>query len=515
MRTEFKRIVWIALIVVFAIIIRIGFEYAYDFFKESYTISQFAYLALRFFLFGVVVLIWISIVANSDQTINKLPWLLVLALEPFVGLALFLSFGRSFRRSERYRELPLLAPTKYLTKEPVTDMDRQGYMNIDSEITDIFKAGYNSTGHHPYLNDTKVEVLTNGSEKFPRLIEELHKAETFILMQYYIMRTDNIGRAILSILREKAKEGVEVYLLYDAFGGVFLSKRFMKDLKESGIRVVVNDPVYFGFFNTRINYRNHRKVTVIDGKVGFVGGLNLADEYNLGKFKDYGFFRDTHLVLEGDAVRSLTQLFFRDFYYNTNEFISDTKYYPTYRVKAEGLVQILPSGPEYKHPPIRNVYVKIINNAKKSIKIMTPYIALDNELLTSLVIAASSGVEVDIIIPGIPDKKSIYAVTKSFIEDLLEVGIKVYTYTPGFCHAKILIIDDVMASCGSYNLDNRSAKINFEVTTLLYLQCVDKLVEDFKKDLEESQEISYEVWLKRGVIRRLYEGLLNLFSPLV
>ena len=246
-----------------------------------------------------------------------------------------------------------------------------------------------------------------------------------------------------------------------------------------------------------------------------MGGLNLADEYNLGKFKDYGFFRDTHLVLEGDAVRSLTQLFFRDFYYNTNEFISDTKYYPTYRVKAEGLVQILPSGPEYKHPPIRNVYVKIINNAKKSIKIMTPYIALDNELLTSLVIAASSGVEVDIIIPGIPDKKSIYAVTKSFIEDLLEVGIKVYTYTPGFCHAKILIIDDVMASCGSYNLDNRSAKINFEVTTLLYLQCVDKLVEDFKKDLEESQEISYEVWLKRGVIRRLYEGLLNLFSTLV
>jgi len=515
MRTELKRIIWIALIISFAVIIRIVFEFAYDFFNESYTVSQFAYVILRFFLFGVVVLIWISIVANSDQTINKLPWLIVLALEPFVGLALFLSFGRSFRRSERYRGLPLLVPKQYLTKEPVTDMNRQGYMDIDSEITDIFKAGFNSTGHHPYLNDTKVEVLTNGSEKFPRLIEELHKAEKFILMQYYIMRTDNIGKAILSILREKAKEGVEVFLLYDAFGGTFLNKRFMNKLKDSGVKVIVNDPVYFGFFNTRINYRNHRKVTVIDGKVGFLGGLNLADEYNLGRFNDYGFFRDTHLVVEGNAVRSLTQLFFRDVYYNTDEFISDTKYYPTHRVQSKGLVQILPSGPEFKHPPIRNVYVKMINNAKQSIKIMTPYIALDRELLTSLVIAAKSGVVVDIIIPGIPDKKSIYTVTNSFVEDLLEVGIRVYKYTPGFCHAKLLIIDDMMASCGTYNLDNRSAKINFEVTALLYLQGVDKLIQDFKNDIVESTEINYETWCKRGMIKRIYEGLLNLFSPLV
>ena len=515
MRTELKRVIWIALIVIFAIIIRIGFELAYDLVKESYTVSQFAYLTLRFLLFGVVVLIWLSIVANSDQTINKLPWLLVLALEPFVGLALFLSFGRSFRRSERYRELPLLIPKQYLTKEPVTDMNRQKYLEIDSEITDIFKAGYNSTGHHPYLNNTKVEVLTNGTEKFPRLIQELKEAKRFILMQYYIMRTDNIGKTILSILKEKALEGVEVILMYDAFGGVFLNRKFMRDLKKKGIRVIVNDPVYFGFFNTRINYRNHRKITVIDGRVGFVGGLNLADEYNLGKFKQYGFFRDTHLVMEGSAVRSLTQLFFRDVYYNTDEFISDPIYYPNHKMAYEGLVQILPSGPEFKHPPIRNVYVKMINNAKKTIKIMTPYIALDNELLTSLVIAARSGVEVSIIIPGVPDKKSIYTITKSFIEDLLEVGIKVYKYTPGFCHAKILMIDDMLASCGSYNLDNRSAKINFEVTTLLYLQGVDKLVQDFNKDLEESEQIHLEQWQKRGLIIRLYEGLLNLFSPLI
>ncbi len=515
MRTEFKRFMWIALIIIFAIVIRVGFEMVYNLFKEYYTASQFAYLLIEYILFGIVALIWLSIVASSDQTINKLPWLIVLALEPFVGLALFLSFGRSFRKSERFRELPLLIPKAYLTKEPVTDMNRQGYMKIDSEITDIFRAGYNSTGHHPYLNNTRVEVLTNGSEKFPRLIKELYKAEKFILMQYYIIRTDKIGRKILTILKEKALSGVEVILLYDSFGGVFLNKAFMRDLKKSGIKIVVNDRVYFGIFNTRINYRNHRKVTVIDGKVGFVGGLNLADEYNLGKAEKYGFFRDTHLTMEGNAVKSLTQLFFRDLYYCTNEFISDNKYYPSHKIEEEGLVQILPSGPEFKHPPIRNVYVKMINNAKYSIKIMTPYIALDNELLTSLVIAASSGVKVEIIIPGIPDKKTIYTVTQSFIEDLLEVGIKVYKYTPGFSHGKVLIIDDALASCGSFNLDNRSAKINFELTTLLYLQGVDKLVLDFENDIEKSEEILLDTWKKRGLVARLYEGFLNLFSPLI
>lgn len=515
MRIEFQRIMWIALIVVFAIIIRIGFELVYDIFKEYYTISQFAYLLIEYILFGIVALIWLSIVANSDQTINKIPWLIILALEPFVGLALFLSFGRSFRRSERFRQLPLLAPKMYLTKEPSTDLKHRDYLEIDSEITDIFTAGFNLTGHHPYLNDTQVEVLKNGTEKFPRLIEELQQAEKFILMQYYIIRTDNIGKAVLSILKEKAISGVEVYLLYDSFGGVFLNKRFMNSLKKAGVKIIVNDPVYFGLFNTRINYRNHRKVTVIDGNVGFLGGLNLADEYNLGKFDKYGFFRDTHIVVKGNAVKSLTQLFFRDLYYSTDEFISDLKYYPTSKTISEGLVQILPSGPEFKHPPIRNVYVKMINNAKESIKIMTPYIALDNELLTSLVIASKSGVKVDIIIPGIPDKKTIYTITKSFIEDLLEVGIKVHTYTPGFCHAKIFIIDDKLASCGSFNFDNRSAKINFEVTTLIYIQGVDKLVNDFNQDLTESKEIILEEWKKRGLFVRLYEGLLNLFSPLI
>ena len=267
-------------------------------------------------------------------------------------------------------------------------------------------------------------------------------------------------------------------------------------------------------FNTRVNYRNHRKVTIIDGKYGFIGGMNLADEYNNG-VKKFGHFRDTHLVLEGLVVNSLTALFFRDWYYNTNDFIDDKSYYIAESVETDGLIQIIPSGPDFHYPPIRNTYVKMINNAKKSIKIMTPYIALDQQMLTSLIIASKGGVKVDIIIPGVPDKKSVYFVTKSFIGELLDAGINIHLYKKGFTHAKVLISDDTLASCGTYNLDNRSAVINFEATALLYKTGVDKLIKDFNKDLSVSKQINPKKWKNRGFSNKVIEGLFNLFSPLV
>ena len=515
MRLNIKRIMWVLVIILFGFLIRIAFEYLFDIFEDQYTITQFTDLFVRFFIVGIAILIFMSIVGTSDNTINKLPWLIVLTLEPTIGLFFFLTFGRSFRKSERYRELPLLKDGKYLVKEPHTNFNEQAYLDLDSEVTDIYKAAYNLTKHHAYINDSRVHVLTNGKEKFPVLIRELKKAQEFIVMQYYILRTDKIGKEVLNILKEKAEEGLDVYLMYDAFGGVFLNRKLMKSLKKSGVKIVINDPVHFGLFNTRINFRNHRKVIVIDSRVGFIGGLNLGDEYLSTKHKKTGFWRDTHLMIEGKAVNSLTQLFFRDWYYNTDKFISDDKYYKAKKFNDVGITQIIPSGPDFKHPPIRNVYVKMINNAKKSIKIMTPYIALDQELLTSLVIAAKSGVKVDIIIPGKPDKKSIYTVTKSFIEDLLEEDINVYTYTKGFTHAKVFIIDDFLASCGTFNLDNRSAKINFEVTALIYNEAVEKLVYDFDEDLKECKKIELKKWRKRGIITRIYEGMFNLFSPLV
>jgi cardiolipin synthase len=515
MRSNIKRIIWVLIILLFAFVLRWTFEFVISRYQDQVNYAAIWNVVVRIVITTGVILVWTGIVIRSSSTANKLPWLILLALEPALGLTLFLTFGRSFRRSERFRELPLLDDGKYLTKEPLTQFEREIYRNIDTEITDIYKASYHATKHHAYVNDSSVSVLTNGEEFFPTLIHELEQAQEFILMQFYILRTDIIGKTILDILKQKAQSGVDVYLMYDAFGGVFLNRRYMKSLKKSGIKVVVNDPVYFGIYNTRINYRNHRKITVIDSRVGFMGGINLGDEYYTKRYKKTGVWRDTQLMFKGKVINSLTQLFFRDWYYNTEELISEDKYYKATVVKEEGMIQIVPSGPDFVHPPIRNMYVKMINNAKISIKIMTPYIALDQEMLTSLVIAANSGVQVDVIIPGKPDKKSIYMVTKSFIRDLLEANINVYTYDEGFTHAKVFIIDDQLASCGTYNLDNRSARINFEVTALLYTQGVEKLVEDFDKDLKVSTKIEKESWKQRGNIIRFIEGLFNLFSPIV
>lgn len=514
MRSNIKRILWMVLIVIIALLIRALFEYVYSFYSDKYLLTQFFDILFRLFVRILAIFIWIGIVVSSKTTPSKLPWLILLSFEPFIGLSLFLTFGRNFKRSWRFRTHPIIQDGKYLTNEPITEFDDQSYLDIDSEITDIYKTAYNVTKHHAYLNDSKASVLTNGSELFPRLIKEIKEAKEFILMEYYIIRTDKIGKKVLNLLLEKSKEGVEVKLIYDAIGSVMLNKKFMRTLRKSKIEIVVNDRVYFGLFNTRINYRNHRKITIIDGKYGFIGGMNLADEYNNG-LKKFGHFRDTHLVLEGLVVNSLTSLFFRDWYYNTNNFIDDLKYYNAVKVNVEGLVQIIPSGPDFHYPPIRNTYVKMINNAKISLKIMTPYLALDQQMLTSLIIASKGGVRVDIIIPGIPDKKSVYFVTKSFIGELLDAGINIYLYKKGFTHAKVLISDDTIASCGTYNLDNRSASINFEATALLYKTGVDKLIEDFAKDLLISKQVNPKRWANRGIINRIVEGMFNLFSPLV
>jgi cardiolipin synthase len=456
----------------------------------------------------------LSIIIKDHYSINKLPWLIVLVIEPFTGLFLFLTFGRDYKDSNRYQNRPLAHPKQYLTHEPKTNFSEIEYRSIDSEITDIFKTAYNMTGHHTYSNNTLVRVLRNGENFFPNLMDSLASATSYIFMQFFIIRTDETGRRVFQILSEKAKDGVEVFLLYDALGSAFLDKSVLKRLKDSGVKIAAIDPIRIGFFDTRVNYRNHRKIVIVDGKIGYLGGMNLANEY-WNKSKRYPPFRDTAIRIEGSAINSLTALFFRDWYSATGKFKQSDSYYKAPLKKAVGLVQIVPSGPEYSYPPIRNLYVKMINNAKRSIKIMTPYLVPDNELITSLIIASRGGVDISIIVPGIPDKKYVYMITKSFFEELMNEGIKIYTMNNTFTHAKILIIDDQLASVGTYNLDHRSARINFEATALLYRQGVKELVDDFAQDLKLSTQVDLQVWKKRGVITRIIEGTLALFSPFV
>ncbi|QMS84561.1 cardiolipin synthase [Candidatus Xianfuyuplasma coldseepsis] len=514
MNFSFKRNLWVTIILVIAILSRIGFEFAIRIFNEEFIVTEFFNVTFRYSTTFLALLIWIRIVIKSEYSISKLPWLILLAVEPFTGLFLFLTFGRDYRESNRYHDHPLAMDGRYLVHEPTTDFELYEYQDIDSEVTDIYKTAFNMTKHHAYLNDSKATVLKNGDRFYPTLIQALQEAESFIFMQFFIIRTDTTGKRILDILAKKANEGVEVKLLYDAVGSVFLHKKYIQSLAASGVTIAKIDPIQFGFFDTRVNYRNHRKITIIDGTKGFIGGMNLADEY-WNKSRKYPPFRDTQLLLEGHVLNSLTALFARDWYYATEEFIQDKRYYDAPLIHEGGMIQIIPSGPDFKYPPIRNVYVKMINNAKQSIKIMTPYMALDHELVTSLIIAARGGVEVSIIVPGKPDKKYIYEITRSFFEELLAEGIKIYTYPDTFTHAKVFIIDDNIASCGTYNLDNRSARINFEATALLFKQGVDDLVADYELDRSKANLIDRDKWSKRNIVVRLYEGLISLFAPLV
>lgn len=516
MRFNLKRSIWVLIIIVVTLTFRIWLEFLVDIFDVDGLINAYLNRIFHYAILFFALIVFIRIIAKSEYSISKLPWLLILVIEPLTGLAMFLTFGRDFRESFRYKKHPKMHNGNYLTHEPITDFSNQDYQAIDSEVTDIYKTAYNMTKHHAYLYDSDVEVINNGEEFFKRLAKEIRTAEKFILLQFYIIKTDTTGKTILDLLKEKAKQGVEVKILYDGIGSVFLNQRYLRTLEESGVEIKEIDRVLFAFFNTKINFRNHRKIVIIDGKVAFTGGMNLADEYqNKAKSKRYPPFRDTQLQLIGKAVNSLTAMFFRDWYYVTNEFIDNEKYYCSKKVPSKGIVQVIPSGPDFRYPPIRNTYVKMINNAKVSIKIMTPYLALDREMITSLMIAARGGVKVEIIVPGVPDKKSVYEVTRSFFEELLEEGIKIYTYTNTFTHAKVFIVDDTIASCGTYNLDNRSARINFEVTLLLYRVGVKELVRDFDDDRMNSKEVNLEKWRKRNFIQRMFEGLVGLMSPIV
>lgn len=505
-----KRTYWFLMIIFGALLIRLGYEFIFDFLSNEYFFTQFIQVIIRFSITAISAIIVISILIKSEQTPTKLPWLLFLVFEPFIGLALFLTFGREYKYSLRYRKKEKAKPTAYLTHEPSTDFNKLLDAGVDQELVDIFRVSYEETNHHIYHHDSHAEILTNGHAYYDELKETIKNAKEFIFIQSYIIQTDEVGREIFDLL--KTKQQVRRILLYDAIGSIDLDKSYLSSLEATGVEIIKIDPVRFGFFNTRINFRNHRKVIVVDGEIGFTGGMNIGDEY-IHRSK-LGFFRDTQVKITGQAVNSLTALFLRDYYSMTGNFLTEG-FFKEHTMKTNETVQIVPSGPEYMRPPIRNTYVKMINNARESIYITSPYLALDAETKTSLIIAAKSGVDVRIIIPGKPDKKMVYIVTKSFIEELLESGIKIYFYEDAFIHAKVFIMDRIIGSIGSYNLDNRSARINFEVTALLLGEGVDHLVKDFEHDLENARMINLQEWKNRSIFNRLIEGVFNIMAPIV
>jgi cardiolipin synthase len=456
-----------------------------------------------FLALGIV----IRVLLKPTYAYNKSYWILIIVLNPILGVFLYYIFARDFQIRKFWKTRPLIANKAFLGLEETADIDYKTY-----EYGDIFKFIRTTTGRAIYKDDTYVEILDNGDQFFPKLIEELNKATKYIMMEFYIIKNDKIGKKVLDILKEKAIAGLDVYLIYDHFGSnKHLERRYMQSLRKAGVKIGVFDPQTISIFNSNVNFRNHRKAIIIDGISGFVGGMNLADEYNHEDPK-FGFWRDTHVMMQGNGVSSIQNVFVKDWYYITANVLD----YPLDKTKMDfqGFFSIIESGPDFENGLIRDVYLKMISRAKKSVKLVTPYLIIEPELMAALKIASKSGVDIQLLVPGKHDYFTVGYATKSYYEQLLMIGVKIYEFTDTFVHSKIIIVDNKVASVGSVNLDPRSFHLNFEVTSIFENQAVKDLVRSFNQDLKSSTQIDLETWQKRGIMQRIIQGWFNLFSPM-
>ena len=483
----------------------------FAFFEKS-TIVRTISILFSLTAIGVSIIIFLE----NRNPARTLTWIVILAIFPVIGFVFYLLFGQNYQKKRVYRK-------KAINDQNASELLRQSNnLEVKEFLANHKKLEYliniaSKQSNIPVTMNTQTKVLTNGSETFPKIIEELKKAKHHIHIEFYIVRDDDIGQKIKEILIEKAMNGVKVRFLYDAVGSWKLSRTFVKDLKKAGVEILAFSPVTVPVLNDTINYRNHRKIIVIDSKVGFVGGLNIGDEY-LGKDQYFGKWRDTHLYLHGEGVRSLQFIFLQDWYYMTNEFIDDPEYFeiPTENIQSTGAIQLVSGGPDRKQEIIKDLFFAMITSARDSILIASPYFVPDDDLLTALKVAANGGVKVKILMPDRPDKKIVFYASRSYFPELLEAGVEIYEYKQGFLHSKILIVDGEVASVGTANMDMRSFHLNFEVTAFLYLEdSIKHLVKDFQKDLLDSAPILLNEFKKRPIYKRIMESLSRLMAPLL
>lgn len=442
-------------------------------------------------------------------------WLLIIILLPGVGFLIYLLLGQNLSREKIFKEKIAIDENK--RRDLMKSFDYINKLNDSSDqYLDLRKMNFNHSGAK-YTSNNDVEVYYDGEDKFKQLLIDLERAEKFIHIQYYIFRNETIGKRILDILEKKAQEGVEVRLLVDSMGSYSLTKRSLKKFIKSGGKFEIFFPGILPHINTRINYRNHRKIVVIDGKYGYTGGFNVGREY-INKDEKIGFWRDTHVRITGEAVNDLTDRFLLDWCYASNESIEDfSKYYLNTNVKYGDVgIQIVTSGPDHNEEYIKNGYIKMINNAKKSVYLETPYFVPDEPMLESLKLSALSGVDVRIIVPGNPDHIFMNWAASAYIGELIYAGAKIYTYQNGFIHAKTIVVDGKVSTIGTANMDIRSFKLNFEVNAFIFDDEVARNLEDqFFRDIDDSELITKAEYDSRSNWMKIKESIVRLVSPVL
>lgn len=445
----------------------------------------------------------------------KLPWIIAILAFPVLGLCLYFLFGRPgatkhmrqhFEKIDADLEGTLVQDENVLKNLEATDFA------VANQARYLWKcAGY------PAWQNTDVEFHKTAEEGLEAQKRELRKAKKFIFMEYHAIEESSAFLELKEILVQKAKEGVEVRVFYDDVGSfVFINKDFIKRMEAVGIQCRVFNPMH-PFLNIFMNNSDHRKITVIDGKVGFTGGYNLAEEY-FNRTHPYGYWKDTGIMLTGDAVRNLTVMFLEMWNAVRKTDMDYDKYLPKveYTAKEQGFVQPYADSPLDHETTGENVYMNLIKNAKHEIFFTTPYLIITDEMSRELRMAARRGVDVRIVTPGIPDKKMVYQMTRSYYSELARNGVRIYEYTPGFIHAKQCVCDGESATVGTINMDYRSLYLHFENGVLMYhYDAVAEIRKDFEDIFAASTEVTEKYNGRKSVPARMGRGVLRLFSPLV
>ncbi len=459
-------------------------------------------------------LLTLRIINNKSNPAFKIAWLIPILLFPVLGGLVYLVFGSD--RTGKYIRNKMGRIEKEMQDGISKANERSGIEKMPPDVVNQSHYISNSAHCPPYKNTT-VEYLPMGEVKFERMVQELKKAKRYIFMEYFIIQEGTMWNTILDVLEEKAKEGVDVRVIYDDMGCILtLPTGYEKTLREKGIQCQIFNP-FIPILSSHFNTRDHRKICVIDGNVGFTGGINLADEYING-YEKHGHWKDTAILLKGEAVFSLTTMFLSMWDYLIKKEGEDyAAYYPdSWDENAQGIVQPFADNPLDDEAVGETVYLNLINKAKRYVYITTPYLILSNEMVTAMNTAAKSGVDVRIITPHVPDKWYVHAVSRSYYEMLVEAGVKIYEYTPGFVHAKTFVVDDEYAVVGTINLDYRSLYLHFECAAWMYkASCVTDVRDDFLKTQQMSQEITLEECRNISIPRRLGRSVLRVLAPLM
>ena len=462
----------------------------------------------------IAILAIVHVVLDNRQPAKTMAWALVIYFVPVVGVGFYLFFGINTRKERYVSERSM----NQLTKRSMLEFVEQQNLRLPEKHKPLIDLFINQNLALPF-KDNKVDIYTDGYQFFPALLQAISKARSHIHIDMYIFSDDALGTLIADALIDKAREGVEIRVVYDDVGCWNVSRQFFERMREEGIETVPFMPVRFPSFTSKVNYRNHRKIIVIDGLVGFIGGMNFALRYVKGS--NGHSWRDTMLKVTGGAVNALQRAFLVDWYFVDRTLLSDRKYYPQHmseggQLSNNCLVQVVTSGPVTPYPEIMQGFVRIITGARRYLYLETPYFLPNDPVLFALKTVALAGVDVRVLCPRHSDARFVEWASRSYLREVTEAGVKVSLYEAGFLHSKVMVCDDAVSTCGSTNLDFRSFENNFEANAFFYDEGV---ALRFKKVFLDDERQSIALTdlpqrMRAGFFTRLWESITRMMAPL-